>query len=852
MLSLHLLRVIRPLLLCLVAAAWSAFSTHAEAPPSWRSAAASAGLSDAEIGILAQQQMVITTTEVEQIFMAYHPVDEPVLITSDTVISAFNGVLQESMRVLEMRQRIELKKVLAMLQQRIGGRHELLSKAYTPSALVPVGIRRAQLILATAQVLLGDAASVPASLRAEAQRTADELTKGAGIVFPEWLGKSSAEFMGMDAHRFKPVSFYADDEALSRYFRAVTMLQSAALFINDDTSLIAASVLGDALAPYGYKHSDPQSMRDFFSVYEEFFGPANALSILDAERWSRVNHAPEFADQARPISVDDLRKSALQQAQATGTARTNDLLASKLGALTIRVWPSAEFADNRYLHDTEPRHGAALASLPIGMEIAAALGSRCAADEVAKALGTAQQKSLAQGASQAGFAAPPEPDGPIIEGSDPFTKPASPQAKPQPPAPPPDVWNWQYSATNYQRYMSCLSGLLDAQEPDAPPVFGSKAWQTKSCQTVMAGWANMRHAMALQARFEASSGGIPPEAPGYVEPDPEFFGKMATMAERWHRGFQERHAFEVDDAVVIDSLRSDLASAGKLHGTAFCGWYQVPNSPPAIARAIEAYYRLQSAPWPEKLQPPEFPHREFTRLEILEGENRADLQNSHATPAIAAETKAKIAALLTKYEANHIAWLKAASAWLESKAMGEGLGSDWQAQYIKPLNKLESRWHKFISLSQRLESMAHRQLRGLPLSAKDHDFILSYGYHIAQLMGYECAMARDDAPLCAVVLHDPKVGLYTHAGLARPRLFYMLYPAKTGPVLVRGAVNCYVEREASTPLTDTEWKSAEDKQPSLPGAWLRSITPGTAAKREEAPVLNDEPPVTGSGSKSDH
>ena len=52
----------------------------------------------------------------------------------------------------------------------------------------------------------------------------------------------------------------------------------------------------------------------------------------------------------------------------------------------------------------------------------------------------------------------------------------------------------------YCDYLRCLEALLAAPEPGAPAFMSSKAWQIKSCQTALSGWAQLRHTWTLQAK----------------------------------------------------------------------------------------------------------------------------------------------------------------------------------------------------------------------------------------------------------------------------------------------------------------------------------------------------------------
>src|ERR1043166_3097683 len=75
----------------------------------------------------------------------------------------------------------------------------------------------------------------------------------------------------------------------------------------------------------------------------------------------------------------------------------------------------------------------------------------------------------------------------------------------------------------YQQYLTCLRTLFAEPDKAAPAFMKSEAWRLKSRQTALAGWAQMRHTWALQAKQSVtylSSGEDHP--PGFVEPNSEF------------------------------------------------------------------------------------------------------------------------------------------------------------------------------------------------------------------------------------------------------------------------------------------------------------------------------------------
>jgi hypothetical protein len=93
-----------------------------------------------------------------------------------------------------------------------------------------------------------------------------------------------------------------------------------------------------------------------------------------------------------------------------------------------------------------------------------------------------------------------------------------------------EFWN-----TNlYSLWLDCLreldSNVVD--QPHAPQVMQTKAWQMKQLQTQLASWSQLRHDTVLYAK--QSYTGVPScEYPaGYVEPYPEFYAKVKAFAVR--------------------------------------------------------------------------------------------------------------------------------------------------------------------------------------------------------------------------------------------------------------------------------------------------------------------------------
>ena len=146
------------------------------------------------------------------------------------------------------------------------------------------------------------------------------------------------------------------------------------------------------------------------------------------------------------------------------------------------------------------------------------------------------------------------------------------------------------------------------------------------------------------------------------------------------------------------------------------------------------------------------------------------------------------------------------------------------------------------AICHRLETIAHKQLRGMPCNHKDIRFLRDYGTELAGVMLYDGTsyeLPNDDAPRIADVFFNPNENRCLLAGIGRPRTIYVLYPYKGGEVLCRGAVLPYYEFRHAHNLTDAEWQSQLNSKdrPPLP-SWIQPIAAGGPLSR---PTFKERP-----------
>src|SRR5262249_28716987 len=121
---------------------------------------------------------------------------------------------------------------------------------------------------------------------------------------------------------------------------------------------------------------------------------------------------------------------------------------------------------------------------------------------------------------------------------------------------------WEGEGSIYAAYLRCLGTLLERTEPDAPKFMHSEAWQIKTCQTALGGWAQMRYAFALQTKQSIRYLCQGEEESGFLEPVPEFYGRFKALSERIHTSLTKSDVF--NEKHIQQELLDEFQSAIKI------------------------------------------------------------------------------------------------------------------------------------------------------------------------------------------------------------------------------------------------------------------------------------------------
>ncbi len=752
-------------------------------------------LTEADRQQLARDKILMGSAEYRQSFEPYINNDLPVFITSDAVLNAFHVLFEESLARLEA---ANLPKLESLLSRMI----EALPKAVGELQGVPQfkdgAVRRAEIMLKTAQRLLAHPAqgSTP-EIEAIIATQVAEIEAATGMRKPAWLGPPDEGFPALDFSRYQPRGFYTGATPLQRYFRAVAWLQSVPFRVKRGEEYLAAKLIGRA----GYL-SQPEAHwtagggEPFLDAFTELLGPGDDCSLANLIENARggdslVFSAEDTIEESQTSEIESLQKSHFQQVNDTLRFPKDDPFAEGVPTPSHQIippWNAQAPVDPEYrilsavaLPDavmlqrtTQPQEGLPT-RYPDSLEVAAGMGSKWAAATLA---------SQIPAATWAGIA-------PAVQ--------------------------WlaarKKDKSLYGEYLEVLRELVNAPEPDAPDFLRSEPWQRKSSQTLLSSWGLMRHALVLQAKTNAHWGAGTDLPPGFVEPDPEFFRRLGELTTRCLTVLADAGAFsENTQAVILDELHRGLAQAEAMEkaGAAIRETWWGPDLENACRRIISV------AEMPGE---PEYPER---------GDNVTD----------AAWEKLETA--YHKQETIHSGKLRVILAGIiqnletsDSNTRNEMLAK----MHVPAGPSMATRWRGLSEICSQAQSISHRQLRKIPLTKEEEDFIKEFGVKLARAMFYDgnsYVSPRDNAPRVVDVFSGAEGHL--HAGIGRPRAFYVLYPWQGKEVLCVGSVLPFYEfKHGPDRLTDAAWLGRLDNSPPDPPAWLKSImgTPPVAKAPEK-------------------
>ncbi|MDY6792950.1 MAG: DUF3160 domain-containing protein [Thermodesulfobacteriota bacterium] len=715
---------------------------------------------------LNRDKILITRQSYQQIFEPYLNPNSSIFITSDTVLSAFHVLFAQSIADMEQVNANRALDVIKLIwreiappQEKTGQippQHKSEQKTAPASikeksaaddlehhftVMMDAARKRAQIIIAVAVKLLGDTdIHLDEPLNKMVENEVNKIILAEGIEMPEWTGVSDSESLKLDYSIFRPRGLYQKSELLRRYFRILTWFQSIPFRVENDEELLSILILGKSLnASYADDFLKRKQIEKFFRYYRELTGQPNDWDLLFASQITRDR--PGDLEKIREYLVKKVAGSEEQPEidHRFGAVSDNSLITDFRIISPFGIPHTVLFEQIGSLEEKQ-------AMWPGGLGICVAIGSDFAVKHL-----------LADDFKDGGKFFPSANDfKPIIE-----------------------------SESLYNRYLRCLAALIDDAEHDAPEFMRSRPWQVKSCNTVLSGWVQFRHAMGFHTGENVlytveSSGDIPS---GFVEPDPEFFERQGSLVEDIMNLFERSGAFIPPKYIIAKDLK---IFAGLIKHN------QYPQPDDALTNLSEEEISAIN--------------RSMVSLRTL-GNIRFNTED-----------------LAGKREEIHGKILLFADDIINGRYDDE---PDYHAFILETNLDTRKLWMSLRHMCKRLEVLAHKQLRGANFSKKDHYFLTDFGEKLAAVMlcdryGYH---GSNGAASQIVSLYcKPGKNTCCYSGIGRPRLMYVLYPYKGKEILCTGAVIPYYEFVSPTGLTDEQWqKSLDGDEPPETPVWLKPI-----------------------------
>jgi hypothetical protein len=717
------------------------------------------GLSESATATLRKNKFIIAGPAFNQVFEAYAPSpldkrqDFPRFVTSDAVLNGFHVLYEESIARLEQSNARLLRAAMADGWTRLLKDDGMFQGK---PAVITEARRRARAVIGAALLLAG---GKPTGGDAATLRLIDadvmKVTTARGMSLPAWLGAGAPDFLRIDYSRMKPRGFYDRSDRLRQYFRATAWLQAAAFRLDNDEDLLAAMMIRTAFtrgAGVLPDNNAEEHLTKLGKLFDDLVGPPADRRVLDLP----AIHNQKFDLDQEGIS--ELRKRIQPGGLPLGFAP----LEEKPLPVLLRVLPARRVPDSAMFNATTDREHFPNRPYPTGLELCVALGGTRHAGKLQKGEQWEAVVELIRDAHNDLVADDNELGG----------------------------------ASLYRRYLHCLAALHAEPEKDVPPFMKGDPWKTKQCQTTLAGWAQLRHTWVLQAKESISVFAGAPREPGFVEPVPEFYGRLGALVLKTQEVLTRGGALGADLDSIADDLRKAIAEVEKadVAGTGLAGWNAMKDGLQSVVSEYSSYRNWH-------------------------GNDPDNLDWVRIVAGCLVEWKMELKRLETGEQ--------------PTKAVADTFG-------VEGTDLMEA-WKELQEICRTSELLSHKQLREAPFNRRDNEFFETFGTRLAHIMlyGHQAFISpNDDAPRIADVhtYTDTRnvLGLL-EVGIGRPQAIYVLYPWQGKEVLCRGAVLPYYEFTSTQRLTDEQWRKKLDApdRPWLP-EWVRPLyADGDAAKLEK-------------------
>lgn len=482
--------------------------------------------SQAQEGLLTHNGFVVSPAEYREFFQLYEQAryaELPIFITTDSVYHVYHLLFDKVLRNLEdERFQPDLATLSAGMLWAAQSQYEPLE-----GTSLEEPARRNLAYFAVANRLLDPDIAIPEVVRDDVEAELALIEAHRGFFVSPILGYEE------DYSQYVPRGHYTKNEARQRYFKAMMWYGRINFRLKERGETLSALLMAQALA--NTQIDEQPASQIWERIYEPtsfLVGVSDDLDIYDYHPLMEEVYGPVGSDPT--IFADDEKLTQFIDA-------AKELPPPQINSMWVWVWEDREeatqgfrFMGQRFVIDAYIfqqlmfRNVGTLADprmLPKGLDIFSAMGSEEAYGILSEMdephyLNYDRQMNKLRGEIAA------------LE-TDSWTQNL--------------YWAWLYS----------FHPLIEVKGNGYPAFMRNQAWTRKDLHTALGSWTELKHDTILyakQAYAELGGGPMELELPGYVEPNPEAFARLAALTKMTIDGLEARELLSGVDRDNLERL----------------------------------------------------------------------------------------------------------------------------------------------------------------------------------------------------------------------------------------------------------------------------------------------------------
>jgi hypothetical protein len=443
---------------------------------------------------------------------------DPAFVTTDSLLHVYHLLFDKMLRSIESKYLMdELKQLNASMLKASQAQYDALKGTSAENAA-----KRNLAYFSVAARLLDPNASIPSDVQSQVSAEVDLIESHSGRAPSPVMniGPSTEDPYMEDYSQYVPRGHYTRSEDLMRYFKAMMwygrMTFRLSNFDETRSALLLTQALDMATAADGSSAADLWA--DIYDTTAFFVGGADDLTYRDygppmLQALGQGDDPKAVADDARVVQFQTLAQSLTgprinsmfvfvdqdTQQVATGLRMMGQ-------RFTLDEYVFGQLTYGKVGTPEKPRN------LPKGLDVPASFGST-EAYSVLDAMGETQYANYSTQMDK-------------VRG----------QIKSLPQS--------QWTQNLYWSWLYTFLPLLPVKAPDSgfPSFMTNPAWARKDLNTVLGSWTELKHDTILYAKQSQGAGAGPPPQPpkGYVEPEPEFYARVAALVAMTRDGLLAR------------------------------------------------------------------------------------------------------------------------------------------------------------------------------------------------------------------------------------------------------------------------------------------------------------------------